>query len=189
MHLDTLQRLLQRATRLSSGGPAPGRSQERETFLSWAAIAEKSAVVAGGLAELGVRPGERVALVYPTSAEFFHAFFGVLLAGAVPVPLYPPVRLGRLAEYHARTAAMLAAAGARLLLADRRVHALLGETLAAGAPARSAAARSTSCRRTRNCCATALRRTWRWCSSPPAPPSSRSRWRFRSARSWRRCGR
>jgi fatty-acyl-CoA synthase len=49
----------------------------------------------------------------------------------VPVPLYPPVRLGRLAEYHQRTAAMLTAAGARLLLADGRVHALLGETLAA----------------------------------------------------------
>ena len=77
-----------------------------------------------------MRPGERVALVYPTSAEFFYAFFGVLLAGAVPVPLYPPVRLGRLAEYHARTAAMLGAAGARLLLADRRVQSLLGETLA-----------------------------------------------------------
>ena len=58
-------------------------------------------------------------------------FFGTLLAGAVPVPLYPPVRLGRLAEYHQRTAAMLTAAGARLLLADARVRALLGETLAA----------------------------------------------------------
>ena len=35
------------------------------------------------------------------------AFFGALLAGAVPVPLYPPVRLGRLEEFHARTARML----------------------------------------------------------------------------------
>ena len=28
-------------------------------------------------------------------------FFGVLHLGAIPVPLYPPVRLGRLDEYHA----------------------------------------------------------------------------------------
>ncbi len=128
--LDTLQGLLQRASDFPRAGLRLVDRAERETFLPWATIAERSAYVAGGLAELGVRPGERVALVYPTSAEFFHGFFGVLLAGAVPVPLYPPVRLGRLAEYHARTAAMLRAAGARLLLADRRVHALLGETLA-----------------------------------------------------------
>ncbi len=134
MPLDTLQRLLQRARDASWAGLRLVDRQERETFHSWAAIAEASARVAGGLAELGIRPGERVALIYPTSPEFFHAFFGTLLAGAVPVPLYPPVRLGRLAEYHARTAAMLGAAGARVLLADRRVHALLGETLALARP-------------------------------------------------------
>ena len=128
--IDTLQGLLQRASDFPQAGLRLVDRAERETFLSWAAVAERSAFVAGGLAEVGVRPGERVALVYPTSAEFFYAFFGVLLAGAVPVPLYPPVRLGRLAEYHARTAAMLGAAGARLLLADRRVQSLLGETLA-----------------------------------------------------------
>ena len=134
MQLDTLQRLLQRARDYPWAGLRLVDRQERESFHSWEAIAEASARVAGGLAELGVRSGERVALIYPTSPEFFHAFFGTLLAGAVPVPLYPPVRLGRLAEYHARTAAMLGAAGARLLLADRRVHALLGETLARARP-------------------------------------------------------
>ncbi len=130
MRIDTLQRLLQRARDFPLAGLRLVDRSERETFLSWAAIAEQSALVAGGLAERGVRPGERVALVYPTSAEFFFAFFGTLLAGAVPVPLYPPVRLGRLAEYHVRTAAMLRSAGARLLLAEGRVRALLGEMLA-----------------------------------------------------------
>ncbi len=131
MPLDTLQRLLQRARDFPQAGLRLVDRAERETFHPWAAIEERSAYVAGALAELGIRPGERVGLIYPTSAEFFDAFFGTLLAGAVPVPLYPPVRLGRLAEYHQRTAAMLTAAGARLLLADGRVRALLGETLAA----------------------------------------------------------
>ena len=131
MHLDTLQRLLQRARDFPLAGLRLVDRAERETFHSWAAIEERSTFVAGALAEIGILPGERVGLIYPTSAEFFDAFFGTLLAGAVPVPLYPPVRLGRLAEYHPRTAAMLNAAGARLLLADGRVHPLLGETLAA----------------------------------------------------------
>ena len=128
---DTLQRLLQRAREFPLAGLRLVDRAERETFHSWAAIAGQSARVASGLAEIGVRPGERVGLIFPTTAEFFDAFFGTLLAGAVPVPLYPPVRLGRLAEYHQRTAAMLHAAGAELLLAEGRVLALLGETLAA----------------------------------------------------------
>ena len=65
---------------------------------------------------------------------FFDAFFGCVLAGFVPVPLYPPVRLGRLDEYHQRTAAMLRASGARLVLTDRRIRRLLGRSIERAAP-------------------------------------------------------
>ncbi|MCU0292367.1 MAG: AMP-binding protein, partial [Thermoanaerobaculaceae bacterium] len=44
-------------------------------------------------------------------------------------------RLGRLDEYHARTAAMLRAAGARVVLADPRVRLILGPTVLAARPA------------------------------------------------------
>jgi acyl-CoA synthetase (AMP-forming)/AMP-acid ligase II len=44
---------------------------------------------AGALAQVGVAPGDRVCLIYPTCAEFFYTFFGALRIGAVPVPLYP----------------------------------------------------------------------------------------------------
>ena len=76
-----------------------------------------------------------MALVYPTCVGFFDAFFGVLLAGAVPVPLYPPVRLGRLDEFHERTAAMLLAVDARLVVAEKRVRRLLGPAIEAAQPA------------------------------------------------------
>jgi acyl-CoA synthetase (AMP-forming)/AMP-acid ligase II len=51
----------------------------------WAA----SARYAAGLRRLGVDRGDKVCLIYPTCAEFFYTFFGVLRLGAVPVPLYP----------------------------------------------------------------------------------------------------
>jgi len=105
--LDTLQELLERARDFPDAGVRLVDLQERETFLSWAEIGERSAVVAGGLARLGIVPGDRVGLVQVTSPDFFAAFFGTLFAAAVPVPLYPPVRLGRISEYHVRTAAML----------------------------------------------------------------------------------
>lgn len=134
---DTLQRWLAGAAR-SPGGRERGLHlldrDERERFLSWGEIEVQAHRVAGGLQELGVRPGECIALLFPTSEEFFAAFFGTLLAGAVPAPLYPPVRLGRLAEYHERTAAMLGAVAAPLVLTGREVGRILGETLARARP-------------------------------------------------------
>ena len=135
----TLVDLLDRAAEAPRDGPPVGLRfldrRENESFHTWAEIHAEAGRAARVLVELGIRPGERVALVYSTSPEFFHAFFGILTAGAVPVPLYPPVRLGRLDEYHRRTARMLRAASARLVLAEPRVKRLLGKTIAAARPA------------------------------------------------------
>jgi fatty-acyl-CoA synthase len=99
---------------------------ERERFLPFRAIHGRARRTAAVLERLGVVPGDRVVLVFPTSPAFLDGYFGVLLAGAVPVPLYPPFRLGRLPEYHAATARMIRAADACLVLADARSRALLG---------------------------------------------------------------
>ena len=50
---------------------------------------EQSGRYAAGLARAGVRENDKVALIYPTCAEFFFTFFGAMRLGAVPVPLYP----------------------------------------------------------------------------------------------------
>ena len=55
----------------------------------------------------------------PTSHEFFLTFAGSLLAGAIPVPIYPPFRPDRIAEYAERQSAILENAGARLLVTFR----------------------------------------------------------------------
>nr|AYM53739.1 CoA ligase AMP-generating protein [Archangium gephyra] len=109
-------------------------SSERETSLPWAQVYGRARRFAAGLRRLGVAPGERVALLLPTSPGFMDAFFGALLAGAVPVPLYPPVRLGRLEEYHRSTARMLEVSAAAVVLTDAKVRLLLGESVAAARP-------------------------------------------------------
>jgi acyl-CoA synthetase (AMP-forming)/AMP-acid ligase II len=53
---------------------------------------------AAGLARVGVGPGDKVCLVYPTCAEFFFTFLGALRLGAVPVPLYPTLGIEAMAE-------------------------------------------------------------------------------------------
>ena len=131
---DTLIDLLERAGQHPDGGLRFVDRAERDRWVGWAEIRERARGVCGGLRDLGIERGERVALVFPTGLEFFEALFGVLLAGAVPVPLYPPVRLGRLDEYFRRTARMLEVSGARLVLADGRVRRILGEAIAAARP-------------------------------------------------------
>ncbi|MBN1205979.1 MAG: fatty acyl-AMP ligase [Myxococcaceae bacterium] len=107
---------------------------EREMFLPWAEVHRRAQRTAAGLRRLGVAEGERVAILLPTSPGFMDAFFGTLLAGAVPVPLYPPVRLGRLEEYHRSTARMLEVTGAAVVLTELKVKLLLGASVEAARP-------------------------------------------------------
>ena len=60
----------------------------------------------------------------PTSREFFVSFAGILLAGAVPVPIYPPFRADRIEEYASRQAAILNNAEVCQLLTFRRAEAV-----------------------------------------------------------------
>jgi 1-acyl-sn-glycerol-3-phosphate acyltransferase len=60
-----------------------------------------------GLRVAGVERGQAVALMLPSGHDYFVAFFGVLLAGAVPVPLYPPARRSQIEDHLRRQAGIL----------------------------------------------------------------------------------
>ena len=130
----TLLDLLARVESDFSGGLRFVARDESATEHGWPDVRRRAEGAAASLVAAGVAPGDRVALVYPTGIDFFSALFGTMLAGAVPVPLYPPVRLGRLDEYFRRTARMLELASARLVLADARVLRILGEAIALARP-------------------------------------------------------
>ena len=101
-----------------------------ETPISYGTLWHRAMAVAAGLRDHGVGPGQSVALMLPTEAAFFDAFFGILLAGGVPVPIYPPFRLDRIEEYAQRQVGILRNAEARLLitfgLAERVARLLRG---------------------------------------------------------------
>jgi fatty-acyl-CoA synthase len=109
-------------------------ANEEDHVVPMAMVREKAMSIAADLAARGVRKGDRVALVLPTCPAFVECFFGVMLAGAIPVPLYPPVRLGKFDEYHQKTAAMLKAAGATMVVTDQRIRRFLGVAVEKAAP-------------------------------------------------------
>jgi crotonobetaine/carnitine-CoA ligase len=55
--------------------------------ISWAEVLSHAQRTANGLLELGVRPGERVAILMPNRPEFIWVHLGILLIGAHSVPV------------------------------------------------------------------------------------------------------
>ena len=109
--------------------------RDRAALVAWSEVIVRAEALARRIAGTGVAAGDRVALFFHTEPAFFEAFFGCQLAGAVPVPLYPPLRLGQTEEYERRAARQLDAAEARLALASERVRRSLAGTLQRFRPA------------------------------------------------------
>jgi fatty-acyl-CoA synthase len=80
--------------------------------------------VAAALTRRGLHPGDTVALMLPTGAEFFFCFAGIWLAGGIPVPMYPPFRADRIEEYALRQSAILRNAEAKFLITFKQVSSL-----------------------------------------------------------------
>jgi len=92
----------------------------REHVITYAGLLQEASRISGGLQERGLKKGETVGIMLPTGLDFLGAFQGTLIAGGVPVPIYPPARLDRLEEYAARQAAILANAEVRILITMAR---------------------------------------------------------------------
>jgi acyl carrier protein len=96
----------------------------RESPITYRALWEGAIGYAARLAAAGLQPGQMAAIMLPTCREYLFAFYGVLLAGGVPVPLYPPVRLSRIEDHMTRHVGILKSAGASLMVTIPEAKAL-----------------------------------------------------------------
>lgn len=88
----------------------------KEEIISYGKLLDISLRVAHAFQQKGLRPGDTVAIMLPTSPEFFYTLFGVLLAGCIPVPIYPPFRPHQIEAYAKQEAKILQNAEVRLLV-------------------------------------------------------------------------
>ena len=77
------------------------------------------------LRALGLKKGDRLAFVVPETDDFVLTFLGALAAGIVPVPMYPPLSFGKLDAYVDTAKRIVEASGARMVLTDGRMQAIL----------------------------------------------------------------
>ena len=95
-----------------------------ERTVTYAELDQAARAVAAGLIERGLEPGHAVAIMLPTGVEYFFSFFGILLAGGIPVPIYPPARPSQIEDHLRRHAGILSNALTRMLITVPQAKAL-----------------------------------------------------------------
>ncbi len=90
--------------------------EQKEFPLSYRALWNGAMGYAAHLAQAGLQHGQMVAIMLPTCKEYLYSFYGVLLAGGVPVPLYPPARLTTIEDHMTRHVGILKSAGATIMI-------------------------------------------------------------------------
>jgi len=113
----------------SQHGDRPALVTETTT-ITWAELDVSVSQVASSLQHRGVRDGERVVIVLPTSVDFVTAYLGTLRAGGVAIPLNTGYTAGELARLIGRTEAGVVIAGDPSTTTVRQAVAGIADALA-----------------------------------------------------------
>ncbi len=100
-------------------------SEEPEQ-ISYMDLLQGAEAIATGLQNQGLSQGDTVAIMLPTSRDYLSSFFGILLAGAIPVPIYPPARPSQLEDHLRRHGRILDNARSRLLITVPEARVVAG---------------------------------------------------------------
>lgn len=95
--------------------------QDAEPPLSYGELLTSAYRAAGALQQADLQRGDTVILMLPTSYEYLACFMGALIAGGIPVPIYPPARVSQVVAHLRRHRRIIANAGAQFLIADEQI--------------------------------------------------------------------
>ncbi len=97
---------------------------ETPEIMTYGELHTGAMAIATALRQRDLMPRQTVALMLPTCRAFFEGFLGILLAGAVPVPIYPPVRPSQIEDHMRRQMGILENAQATMLITLPEVQTL-----------------------------------------------------------------
>jgi fatty-acyl-CoA synthase len=98
---------------------------QKELFLSWDGLRAEAMKRAAHMRKFGLEKGDRVAMVLPDGEDFVPTFLGAVWAGLVPVPLYPPLSLGKLDSYIDTLVSILTRAEPKAIVTTSKVQQVL----------------------------------------------------------------
>ncbi|WP_372882774.1 AMP-binding protein [Psychromonas sp.] len=94
----------------------------RGKTITYAQLSVMANKVAWCLLDKQLSPAAKVTLMLPTSPEYFYSFMGVLAAGAVAVPIYPPMRLNQIESYIRRHQTILKNCQAEVMITTAEIQ-------------------------------------------------------------------
>ena len=112
-----------RATAGRPGGAITFVHHEERTCVSWTQLHEEACVVGATLQQRGIAPGDRVAILSPTTRGLVTTIQACWLVGAASMVLPLPMRMGSLEEFVNGTRVRIRHGEAKLLLIDAQLAA------------------------------------------------------------------
>lgn len=130
----TLLEIFLKASKSDQAQVSFWKSPEKIESYYYSQIYQEAKKVALSLQEIGIKKGDRVIIILPTHLDFYRAFFGCILLGAIPCALYPPLRLGKIEEWKQQTQNACQKIQASMVITNNLIYPLLGQPIAAAKP-------------------------------------------------------
>ena len=96
--------------------------KNRERPVHASEFIRQSETVARHLLDLGIEKHERVIIMLPTGPEFVPVYFGILMSGAIPVPVSRPASTSGIERYLANLRHIIADSGARIFVTVEQIR-------------------------------------------------------------------
>ena len=129
MQLSTLVDALNNAEKLTDRGFVFLDGKMEPTEYPFVELARATKRRGRQLLQMGFQKGDRIGLIIPDNEAFVMTFLGAVSVGIVPVPMYPPLALGKLDAFIASAARILDTAGAKAVITTKQVKPILGTLL------------------------------------------------------------
>jgi fatty-acyl-CoA synthase len=94
-------------------------------FYSFEKLREEAMRRAAHFRSYGLKKGDRVAMIVPEGEDFVPTFLAAVWAGIVPVPLYPPLSMGKLDAYVDTLIAIMTKAKPTYVVTSAKVQAII----------------------------------------------------------------
>jgi len=122
---DSLGAMIEARARAARGTVRFLRGQPGDEVVKVSELAAQAGRTAAGLRRMGLKPGDRMAMLLRSNLDFARLFLGAAAAGVVPVPLYPPASLDRIDHYLGNLRGILGVVQPAALVVAREVRQIL----------------------------------------------------------------
>ncbi len=101
----------------------------KESHVSSVEVLQQANVAAQYLLSKGLKKNDKIVVMLPTSANFAYVYFGILMAGGVPVPVSQPAGTSHIAKYLDNLTHIIRDSEAKYFITYEKIKAIAGSLM------------------------------------------------------------